>query len=531
MNEIEWQLEGQRAVRQTATGLHIKDDLSFGSGAARAKRSRPDPYSVAGVLAVAATRILFRSRLLYDLDSVNFALALERFDPAAHQPHPPGYFLYVQFARLIQHALPDANTALVAVSILASCGAAWMIYQLAAQWFGRGAGRMAMLLFVVSPLCWFHGIVALVYIVEAFFSALVGYWCWRAWSGAAIWAVPASIALAVAAGFRPSTALLLAPLWVLMLSRLDGRRRWTAILSAGATGLAWFLPMTAQAGGWGTYFAALTHLWSGVAAQRTALQSSWLVVGRVLTIGWIFVLCFGSGAALLWRGGPYVSPRRDERVRFTCFWVAPGLLFFSFVFLNFVNSGYLLVLSPPVFAFLGARLHRFLKAAGGRGLRRAAAAGGIAVNCGWFAFAPLYCSYRSVQVLERELTAVARDFRAGLDPAKTLIVGFDSHFLGYRHAGYYLPDFVTAQYPEVGRRVFAMHHRDTAVLWRLAVAPFDQFVLFPLPGGPHYAEYLDTVQRKFPSGVLRTVVIGGREVWAAPISELPILFPNTAALN
>jgi hypothetical protein len=41
-----------------------------------------------------------------------------------------------------------------------------------------------------------------------------------------------------------------------------------------------------------------------------------------------------------------------------------------------------------------------------------------------------------------------------------MIAGFDSHFLGYRHAGYYLPDYVVVQYPEVklssGTRAFAM---------------------------------------------------------------------------
>jgi hypothetical protein len=35
-------------------------------------------------------RFAFRSRYLYDLDSVNFALAMERFDPRVHQPHLPG---------------------------------------------------------------------------------------------------------------------------------------------------------------------------------------------------------------------------------------------------------------------------------------------------------------------------------------------------------------------------------------------------------------------------------------------------------
>jgi hypothetical protein len=37
------------------------------------------------------------------------------------------------------------------------------------------AARFAALLFLLSLLAWFHGIVALTYGVEAFFSALVGY--------------------------------------------------------------------------------------------------------------------------------------------------------------------------------------------------------------------------------------------------------------------------------------------------------------------------------------------------------------------
>ncbi len=33
---------------------------------------------------------------------MNFALAMERFDPRIQQPHPPGYFLYVE-VRCTQH--------------------------------------------------------------------------------------------------------------------------------------------------------------------------------------------------------------------------------------------------------------------------------------------------------------------------------------------------------------------------------------------------------------------------------------------
>ena len=91
------------------------------------------------IAATALTRFVFRSHYLYDIDSVNFALALKRFDPSVHQPHPPGYFLYVCLGRLANLLFHDANAALVAISIVFSCGAVAMIYVLADRWFGRNA--------------------------------------------------------------------------------------------------------------------------------------------------------------------------------------------------------------------------------------------------------------------------------------------------------------------------------------------------------------------------------------------------------
>src|SRR5690349_21347253 len=142
---------------------------------------RLDSYipPILGIILIACTRIIFRSHLLYDIDSVNFALGVSRFDPAAHQPHPPGYFLYICMGRLVNRIFEDPNTAFVAISIIASCGAAWMIYLLTKTWINQEAANIALGLFLFSPLCWFHGIVALTYIVEAFFSGLIGYLCWR----------------------------------------------------------------------------------------------------------------------------------------------------------------------------------------------------------------------------------------------------------------------------------------------------------------------------------------------------------------
>jgi hypothetical protein len=156
------------------------------------------------VCAVALTRFLFRSHYLYDIDSVNFALALDHFDPTIYQPHPPGYFLYVFLGRIVNLLFHDPNAALVAISILASCGTAVLIWVLAEQWFDRQAAVFASLIFLFSPLCWFHGTVALTYIVEAFFSALLGILCWQVVSGRRQWLIPATVTLGLAADFgRP----------------------------------------------------------------------------------------------------------------------------------------------------------------------------------------------------------------------------------------------------------------------------------------------------------------------------------------
>jgi len=49
----------------------------------------------------------YRARMLYNWDAVQFALALKEYDVAKHQPHPPGYILYVGLGRLLNSFLHD----------------------------------------------------------------------------------------------------------------------------------------------------------------------------------------------------------------------------------------------------------------------------------------------------------------------------------------------------------------------------------------------------------------------------------------
>jgi hypothetical protein len=524
------------AIRQL---LHCSMPLRVGTPvavlASMNSRNKWELFLLAG--AVAISRFVFRSHLLYDLDSVNFALAMGRFDPRVHQPHPPGYFLYICFARLLNTMFHDANLALVVLSIVASCGVVAMIYRIALDWFGARAALFAGILFLVSPLAWFHGTVALTYSVEAFFSALLGYLCWRVFCGRGGFILPTSVILGISAGVRPSSLLFLGPLFLFSLRHATPKARLAGMTVLVLTLATWFLPMIWASGGFGAYFSALASLWQSVPAKDTVFNSSPATsIARACTIAFIYLLSFGA-ASLVPLSALRVPDQSDRRkTMFTIVWMAPALCFFTFIFLKFVNSGYLLLLSAPACIWLGNWASEWYgRTVWRKPLKLAVVALCAAVNVLIFLASPFYCSYRAVRRFETEFDGVRVALSQFASPDDTLIIGFDSHFLGYRQAGYYLPGFLTLEYPEVslreGIRVFAMQGRETGLFAGLPLGSYTRFVLFPLPGGGDaYREYLQKVETHLPSQSLRTIRVGGYDFVTAPISALPLLFPQAAAV-
>jgi len=489
------------------------------------------------IAVTALTRFLFRSRYLYDLDSVNFALALNRFDPSAHQPHPPGYFLYVCLGRLANLVFHDANSALVAISIAFSCGAITAIYMLADNWFGRGAALFAGLIFVFSPLAWFHGTVALTYIADTFFSALAGYLCWRTWSRSARFAIPAAVAIGLATGFRQSSLLFLLPLLLFSYRGLTRKHAAGGLAALLLTVSAWLIPMVRTTGA-GAYLSSLESLWLAVPSKGMVFNSSpFNSVARACDIAGIYFLCFGCAAILPVLGFRGTSSGDRTRSLFTWAWIAPGLLFFTFIYLKWVNSGYLLILLPPVCVWLGRWASNWYSSLSMRkGLKLTVLGSCAAANTMIFLYAPVYCSYREVRRFETELMDIVKVLPELGSSKDTMIVGFDSHFLGYRHAGYYLPSYRTVQFPTVslrsGKRVFSMIHRDTTLETTLPTAGIRRFVIFPLPSdGTEYRDYMAKVRARFPPGELRTVVLRGREFLTGPAADLRFLFPVAAQVG
>jgi hypothetical protein len=187
----------------------------------------------------------------------------------------------------------------------------------------------------------------------------------------------------------------------------------------------------------------------------------------------------------------------------------------------------------PLFAILGAKGAVWWKRSPASLRVKFATIGALAtVNVAVFLYAPIYTSYQTITKYEHELATVPDTLRKMADPSDTVIVAIDAHWFGFRHAGYYLPEYLVLQYPEMkfaaGIQVFAMRYRNTKLLQTLPISQYKRFILFPFPGNsPGDQEYINKLLDRFPKGTLTTMSAGGHKYVMGPVAYLDKLFPQT----
>ncbi len=110
--------------------------------------------------------LAFLPPTLEDIDSMNFALGVHDFDPSKHQPHPPGYPVFIALGKL-SHAVWPSDAGSLSLLGRAVRRAGGVSARRAVQKH-RGAGSapramrtrdrraaLATLVVVASPLFWF----------------------------------------------------------------------------------------------------------------------------------------------------------------------------------------------------------------------------------------------------------------------------------------------------------------------------------------------------------------------------------------
>jgi hypothetical protein len=205
-------------------------------------------------LALLALRAFFLPPSLEDLDSVNFDLGVHDFDPLRHQPHPPGYPVFIAVAKIAHSLWPDHASALALVSALFGAFTVFPLYSLLRVLVTPGAAVLACVLTLFCPLVWFNSVRPMSDTTGFFFvlaaqAAVVRLLCSTSpGSSEHRTAWIAGVLVGIAMGVRSQAIFLVGPLLVLtiVLRRTAALR---LILGTTAGVLVWAIPLVVSSGG------------------------------------------------------------------------------------------------------------------------------------------------------------------------------------------------------------------------------------------------------------------------------------------
>ena len=324
---------------------------------ARARRVRV--AAALGALIFAAAHAPFLPASLEDLDSINFALGVHAFDVANHQPHPPGYPLFIALGKAA-HAFVASDARALALLSLVS-GALGVLVLV--EWYRRidggeragGRAVLAALVAATSPLYWLTASRPLSDVTGLAAALSVQVLTLAAATESTL--MVAGFLAALAAGIRSQVVWLTVPLlaWRLLTEPAGRRGRLAVRVLAAfvAGGLVWGVPLVALTGGpaayWRVLFAqgaedlsGVRMLWTTPTLQElvAALNYAFLAPWAVVWVGGIVLGAAVLGLARLWR---------EQRSTLIVLSVACGpYLLFDLLFQETVTTRYALPLVVPI---------------------------------------------------------------------------------------------------------------------------------------------------------------------------------------
>jgi hypothetical protein len=314
------------------------------------------------VVATVVSRLPFMTRTLYAFDSANYALGIRDFyNVAFHQPHPPGYPLYVFFAKVIDLAVRDANRSLILEGILWSAVAVACTTLLGRRLYGPAVALLSGLLLFATVGFWGYGEVAYPYVALAGETAALALLTHLVLSGRREAIIGLGAVWAISLGVRWDGAVFCGLLALWALWTVSWRLRLLTVGLAAAIVVAFAVPMVELSGGWNVYAQAIAdylRVWSPQSAYvvgdfasggdtQATYNLNFLVnyLRQMLGIGLLLVLYlvgrrFSPGAVAT-----------DYRTRFLALWVFPPLLVYVFAHLG--EPGYVLSLAPQAALLIG----------------------------------------------------------------------------------------------------------------------------------------------------------------------------------
>lgn len=290
----------------------------------------------------------------FSYDSGSLTLAVQDYNIAEWRPHLPGYYLLVQTVKFLQFFTGDIHSAMKWLIILFSALAMGILYWVLRRWFNNRISLLLVGITLTNPLVWFWGSVTEIYAFDLFYSvALIGL----CYSNRGIYLSP--FFLGFFAGFRPSSAALLLPLYVFLWYRyikaFNPTVRKIAIshLIGGLGFLLWFIPMIHTAAGLTNYIALYQ---TNNPVQNISLLQNWyrmssftvfMVIPFIIPVGFWILKQIKSGNQQTKSAADVSLP--IDFIWMLLWWLAPPLLFFV---LFHYSKGYYLLNAIPMFGLI-----------------------------------------------------------------------------------------------------------------------------------------------------------------------------------
>jgi hypothetical protein len=419
------------------------------------------------------TRLPFAGEILYHWDAINFAKALERFDIWAGQPHVPGYILYVALTKIVHLVFRDAQTTLVAVSMVSSALAIVFLFFLGRDIFNRTVGLIAALFLTTSPLFWFYGEIALPHTLDTLAVIVLVWLFYRIHQGDHHLAIPTAVCLGIAGGLRPQTQVFLMPLALYVSWRLGWKQAIFAGVTLAIVNFAWFIPLIWLTGGLGTYFYIMGKYSANFNETTSVFSAGILGFYRNMQklimyslYAWsLFAIPAMIAGGLLTRQH-FMKPGQDGLAdRFLSFirrlntpvlwffalWMSPALLYYALIHMG--QQGLVFIFLPALLLFSAAGTQYLF------GERQPVGhifvAGLVIINSAIFLAVPTYplgverfklLTLDTIQEHDQFYQARFEGVRNNFSPAHTLLLAYEWVF-----PDYYLSSYEHVQY-EIGAR-------------------------------------------------------------------------------
>jgi hypothetical protein len=226
--------------------------------------------AVLGALFLAA-HLVWLPSTLEDVDSVNFAMGVRDFDVARHQPHPPGYPVFIALGKIgtrLAGALGAASPDVRGLAIWSAIGGALLAPLLFAFFSaldrddGGSRAAIATVVTIASPLVWFNAArpmsdVAGLAVAFAGLAALATLLAPPSTSSSSAAApVAGAFLVGLSIGIRSQMAFLTLPFAAFVF--IASRRHRLGIVGGLAAGVAiWAIPLIVLSGGPAGYLHAL----------------------------------------------------------------------------------------------------------------------------------------------------------------------------------------------------------------------------------------------------------------------------------